>query len=495
MTVGRPILSALVSASMLACQGQPEEPASSTGPEDATRPNIVLIDIDSLRADRLWAERDGQAVAPNLRALAAQGVVFEQAITQGGWTMPALSSILAGRHPAGVFRRTEELSWLPTGARTLPEILGWYDYQTAIVAGGTLVSESSSIGSRFQKVVPCDVRSGPAPVQPLASWIEREAREPFFVLLHDLDLHMPGGSVPLEASCTWVPDADRCALAAGMSPPKAWETLAPRLGEEQAREQIVAQYDGAIHAYDAAIPTLLEALDQRGIRDHTVVVLISNHGEELGEHGEFSHGVLYDTVLHVPLFVVDFRRPDMAGRRVATMVQAIDLAPTLLELAGLPRDETMDGHSLVPLMGGRLDDYPVRPAFSLSDALTASRRTPDSKLYVHPSRPGGKRPNLGHGAPMVGELYDLGADPGEHEDRAASEPAAFAEAWRELEAWLHEPARATETSAHAVPPSDPRMVERLQKDGYWQHVERSQPPSESSPPSWAKKPPLGELDP
>ncbi len=202
-----------------------------------------------------------------------------------------------------------------------------------------------------------------------------------------------------------------------------------------------------------------------------MVVLVSNHGEELGEHNLFSHGVHYDTVLHIPLFVYDPRRGDNSGQRVTTMVQGIDVAPTVLALAGVTHDETMDGQSLVPLMDGEPELYATGPAFSLSDSLTASMHTPESKLYAHPFRAPPppkptKRPNLSGPARLVGELYRLDEDPGETNDLALTEPDWVQTAWQQLEPWLE--ARTRDDGSQQTPhvAHDQRMADRLRADGY-----------------------------
>jgi arylsulfatase A-like enzyme len=489
MSPRAPLFVASFPALLCACQG----PASVAPTSVGDRPNVVVIDIDSLRADRLYAQRDGQPIAPTLGSIAARGVVFEQAFTQGGWTMPALASVLSGRFPQAVSRQSAELSWLPAGARTLPEILGWYEYETAICAGKTLVSSSDSITGSFQRVFTLGLSEEPRPVEPLATWIEHEAQEPFFALLHDLDLHMPAESVPVEAACTWVEDPQRCALGAGKSPKEAWQVLSGRLDEDDARAQVLAQYDGAIHAYDQAVLQLFEALERRGVQDRTVVVLVSNHGEELGEHGLFEHGVHYDTVLHVPLFIYDPRREVAAGRVVSTTVQGIDIAPTLLELVGVPGDETMDGRSLLPLMDGRPDGYRERPVFSLSDDATASWRGPELKLLVYPWRSpewrgpvehkGPSQPNLHGRGPLTGVLFRIDSDPGELHDLAGAEPALLAEAWQELEPWLEERLSAEQGPRPHHPPGGPSISDRLKRDGYWKHVE----PDHGQPPPGARR--------
>ena len=491
-----PHLAACSAVLVAACQG----PAPEAPPPLSERPNIVLIDIDSLRADRFHAQRDGQPIAPTLMAVAERGVIFEQAFSQGGWTMPALAALLSGRFPQGVPRQSVELSWLPEGARTLPEILGWYEYETALCSGKTLISSSLLTTDSFQRAFSVDLDETPRPVQPLAAWIEHEAQEPFFAMLHDLDLHMPAEAVPVEAACTWVEDPQRCALGAGQSPKGAYEALREQLGEDEARAQVLAQYDGALQAYDQVVGQLFEALERRGVQDRTVVVFVSNHGEELGEHGLYEHGVHYDTVLHIPMFIVDPRHEGWTGRVVTTTVQGVDIAPTLLELVGVPVDQAMDGQSLVSLMDGRTDGYEERPVFSASDDATASWRSPELKLLVHRWRsPGGPgpaehrgptEPNLHGRGPLTGAIFRLDHDPGELHDLSDAEPALLAEAWQQLEPWLE--ARIPENLAPRPPhpQGQPSIDERLKRDGYWKHVEpiHGEPPK-GAPSEGKRKPP------
>jgi len=442
------------------------------GASDPSRPNVVIIDIDSLRADRLSAQRDGEPIAPTLAALAGQGVVFEHHIAQGGWTMPSLASLLSGRYPVALREQTSKLSWLPGGASVLPQILGDRGYHTAFYAGSTLVY-SATVGGMFQDVIAPPERDDERLVTPMAQWVEHEAREPFFALLHDMDLHSADHRLPASAVCRWAADAERCAELADQQLPVVYDTLAPLVGPELAQAQVIAQYDGTLAAYDQALGALFAALERRGVRERTIVVLSSDHGEELGEHGFYGHGVLYDTVLRIPLVVADpWRDP---GGRVATVTQTVDIAPTLLDRLGLPGAGSMDGRSLLPLMDGRAAEEGQRPVFSLSDRFIASVRTADSKLWMTSCPPHKHCRELDAALPAgdrarVVQYFRLDVDPGEREDLAMREAQATVVALGQLDAWLGTRVQEASDAGYDQLPPDPVLLERLRQDGYWTHV-------------------------
>jgi arylsulfatase A-like enzyme len=484
----RPCLRALSASGALAlavaCGAAPDEaPANPTPPPPSEpRPNILIIDIDSLRADRVGASRDGEPITPSIDALAARGVVFEQAITQGGWTMPGLAAILTGRYPSyPVGPQAEELalSWRAPGSTGLEEILGWYGYTTVFCGGNTLAGAAGS--DAFQQSI-CTEGRVPEPVGPLVRWLEAGPPEPFFVLLHDLDLHKPALGKDTESACAWALEPDVCDIVAGKGPSAAYDLLVGSFGAAGARERVSALYDGVLHSYDAALAGLFDTLQQRGLAEDTVIVLVSNHGEELGEHGSYAHGVHYDTVLRVPLVMVHPGSLE-PGRRVADQVETVDLTPTLLQLAGIPVERRMDGRSLLGLLEGD-GGYVMRAAYSLTDASTASVRWPTRKIWIAgcppPQRCEPGPPRDGSKPKVWIEHYDLGNDPSEQEDLARGRSLGIEAPLGALERWL----RQRPLQGHGEGGSrrsDQALRERLQQDGYWHHVQQGEEPAGSAP--------------
>ncbi|MFH1465937.1 MAG: sulfatase [Pseudomonadota bacterium] len=441
-------------------------------------PNIVIIDIDSLRADRLGAQRNGEPVAPTLDALAARGTIFSQAISQGGWTMPALASLMSGRFPLALRqgRQHRAVNWMPSGAPTLPALLAEQGYQTAFYAGIS-IAYAQNVASHFQTSLPMPPEGEPWRVAPLARWISEEAQEPFFALLHDQDLNLQMPDDDQEAVCRWAAEPAACLEVPRGPLPDDCQNPAKASGARDPAGVFAARYDGTLSLYDHALGGLVEAVERRGITERTLLVIMSDHGQELGEHGPCGHGYLYDTVLRIPLVIVDPRRAP-GQEPIPWQVQTIDLLPTLLELAGVEAPAELDGLSLVPLLAGETPLDPARPAFSLSDRHIASLRAPPLKLW-HADAGGGKiRRLLGRaGDADIDEVFDLDADPGERHDLGLGAPGAAA-AYEALAAW-----RAARQAATAEPEEpDPELIRRLQQDGYWDHVDHAPPPPESAPP-------------
>lgn len=304
--------------------------------------NVLLITVDTLRADQLGAYGAQLGISPHIDALARGGVVFENAISQSSWTLPAIASLLTSTHPSthGVDRYVDRLD---PSYETLCEILAGAGFATAAVSSHVYVGprygmdqgiaefdDSLSLGQRQveQKV------SSPEVSRRGIAWLEGATqREPrWFLWLHYFDPHYP-----------YV-----------------------RHGEGgEAIGDTLADYRGEIAFTDRWIGEVLGALERLGAADETLVLLVSDHGEEFREHGKLRHGyTLFREVVHVPLLM---RVPGLAPTRVREAVSGVDVLPTLLELLGLPVPETAFGRSLVPAMrGAGLDDEPILSELSLN---------------------------------------------------------------------------------------------------------------------------------
>ncbi len=456
--------------------------ASQPEPGDPARPNVVLVVIESLHAGTVLGLRDDPSLAPNLARLLREGTSFERAYTTGSWTMPGLASLLTGRYPR-LDTHGSSAGMLSTaaGARTLPEILGHYGYATAGVWGSTL---ACGVGTDlpFQRVSPlhCGPSELPADAA-VATWVEHDAREPFLLMVHNIDLHAPEPSAPED----WLHrHTDAHPACPGVTKEPLYPQLEAALGPVAAAEHVVGHYRGQLAWYDRALGRMLEALDDEGLLDDTVVVVTTNHGQDLFEHSCFDHGTLYDPVLHIPLI---WWERDGAPRRVDTVVQNIDLLPSLLARAGVPF-AGLDGQSLLPLMGTGSGDYQERPVFSLSKGQNASLRTRERKLILSQGLRVGRCDAVRSPAPPSGrvphyELYDLVADPGEAHDLYPDRGDEAAPMAAELGAWLS--ARRPKPG-ELLPGIGARERRALQERGYWdlaapQDAERAPPPKPERP--------------
>jgi arylsulfatase A-like enzyme/thioredoxin-like negative regulator of GroEL len=292
-------------------------------------PNVVLITIDTIRADHLGAYGYTKGSTPALDRLAREGVRFADATSQAPLTGPAHAALLTGVYPARFGVRDNATTPLPAGATTMAEAFKARGYRTGAFIGAFIVDHQYGFGqgfdafdshfARFDSADKLNARRPGSEVTDAAlTWLGGSSDRPFFAWVHLYDAH-----APYEA-------------------PPPYST--PFKG---------APYDGAIAYVDACIGRIVTTLEQRGQFDRTLVAVIADHGESLGEHGEQEHGLfLYDSVLRVP-WILRLPGRQHAGTVVATQVRSIDVLPTMAELAGVPVPTGIDGGSAVPDIEGR----------------------------------------------------------------------------------------------------------------------------------------------
>lgn len=354
-------------------------------PAAAAKPNIVLITLDSTRADRMGFLGARTGRTPSLDAIARQGLVFEHAYAQAPLTVVSHATILTGTYPQ--FHRVSEFgAGLAPSLPYLPDLLHAGGYRTAAFVGSIVLDPRKGLApgfnrgfdvydagfhapqrgeSRYQSVE----RRGGQVVARATAWLERNPKGPFFLWVHLYDPHAPH---------------------------------AP-------------SYDAAIASADAAVGKLIAALRTHKLYDDALIVVAADHGESLGAHGEDSHGIfLYDETIRVPL-VLKLPQNQMAGKRVAGKVRLVDVAPTMLEVAGLAVPSQMQGQSLLRI--AKTSPSADQPVYSRSDfpqrafgwsALESWRA--GKYLYIRAPQP---------------ELYDLAADPSASRNLAQSSKATL----------------------------------------------------------------------
>jgi choline-sulfatase len=449
-----------------ACGGDPgpaSQPQVSPSTEPA-RPNFVIIDIDSMRADSLPAPDAPDNPTPALQRLVRQSVRFEHATSPSSWTFPALAGLLTGRYPpsfASMNPREQQLAELGT---TLPEILRLYGYHNAVAWGETAPVTYPAFGRGFDRTL-----HGPRPgadPAPLEAFL-RDPPEPFFLLVHDMDLHRP---VPPPQEKLQLPSGEDRALPC-QSLNDTWKRgqQDDQVGPLLAMRAVGTCYRGALEAYDDQLGALLAALERDDLDERTVVILTSNHGEELFEHpapvqGEprsdftlqLGHAELqYETVLRVPLLIRD---PLVdAPHAIEQPVELLDLAPTILARADIPPPHDLVGQSLLPLMGLAEGSYEGREVYTFANPRFATLRRGPHKL-IHRQQPG----------EPLRQLFDLERDPGELDDLSAQQPALAAELGARLDAFIHE--RMAQGQATPKAPAGATLERELKERGYWEMV-------------------------
>jgi choline-sulfatase len=401
----------------------------------AEKPNIVLVTLDTVRADRMGFLGSTRGLTPQMDALARQSIVFERAYSQAPLTPVAHASILTGTYPQ--FHELEDFGQrLGTSLPYLPDLLHASGYRTGAFVSSIILDPRNGFAPGFERGFDTyDAgfhrrrrgepryssvqRRARDTVSQALEWLDHNSNAPFFLWVHLWDAHEP------------------------YDPPAPY-----------AKRFAAAPYDGAIAYVDAEVGRLLGALRTKQLFANALIVLLSDHGEGLGGHGEKTHGVLlYDETIHVPL-IVKLPGNRSAGQRVAARVGQIDVAPTILEVAHLAVPKEMQGQSAVRLIGSKsAADRPSyaetqysRRAFGWSP-LSAVRI--EKYLYVK--------------APQE-ELYNLAADPAAANNLATKEAATTARIREQLAAFLARFAKSTKEGSQEG--LDPETAQKLASLGY-----------------------------
>jgi arylsulfatase A-like enzyme/Tfp pilus assembly protein PilF len=398
---------------------------------DASQPSIILISVDTLRADRLSCYSTGSPKTPNIDRLADGGTLFAQASSAVPLTLPSHTSTLTSTYPFenGVRDNGDRL---PPHTTTLASILQANGYRTAAFLSGFVLDRRFGLYQGFETYDgPADAghreatdvgdlkRKGEETTKAAEQWLTANSGHPFFLFLHLYDLHTPYNLSAAE------------------------------------RKKYGEGYDGELAYVDAAMGGFLDYLTSHKLMTNSLIVFTADHGEGLGDHGESTHGFfIYQSTLHVPLMIHwPARGPayghGSAGARVDAPVSLLDVAPTILAAAHLPIPSSMRGRSLIGSSGGQEEIYAesIYPQKHFDSSPLASLRSGRYK-YIDAPRP---------------EFYDLASDPGELRNLYADKES-LASAYRERLHRLrqtYQPASRTETTALS-----PEAVERLHALGY-----------------------------
>ncbi|MBP7707002.1 MAG: sulfatase-like hydrolase/transferase [Candidatus Aminicenantes bacterium] len=391
--------------------------------------HVLLVTLDTARADRLGCYGHREAVTPRLDGLAQKGVQFLKAYTPTPLTFPAHCSVMTGTLPVYHQARNNGFYYLEEGIPTLAEAFRSAGYRTAGFVASFVLDSRFGLGRGFERYDD-DMKEGEAlknyrsernareVVDAFLPWLAKNARDPFFAWVHFYDPHLP------------------------YDPPPPFRDRLPG-----------SPYDGEIAFVDSELGRILDALEEQRILDDTLIVVAGDHGEALGDHREIDHGLfLYEAAVRVPLLFVHGRALPR-GKTVPAAVRLTDVMPTVLELAGLPKAKSVQGVSLMPWIGGRksadlpvyLETYYPFETFGWSElkGITDGRW----KLVQAP------RP----------ELYDLASDPRETVDLFEREASRARKMMRDLRDLIERSARPAPSPTR---PLSTRDQERLRSLGY-----------------------------
>ena len=382
----------------------------------AQRPNVLLITIDTLRADHLGCYGDAQANTPNINRLAAEGTRYKTVVTAAPLTLPSHCSIMTGVYPMVHGVRDNVGYRLDASTETLAQILKRNGYATGAVVGAYVLDRSFGLATGFdyyydhfdaagrETVNMAELkRRGSEVADRGIGWIRRVQGRPFFAWMHFYDPHDP------------------------YDPPAPF------------KQQFASRpYDGEIAYVDQQLGRLFAFLNETGLSRNTIIVLTADHGESLGEHRELRHGYfIYDATDLVPLIIKPLTGKP---RVVSSLTRTVDIAPIILQLLGLPKGKAMGAASDSEAYSETF--YPLQFGWSPLRSLRVG-----NLKYIDAPHP---------------ELFEMDVDPKELSNRAAERPAVAAEMKNKIEMLQASSGAAAKAVYHLTP----EQVEKLAKLGY-----------------------------
>ena len=401
--------------------------------------NVVLITIDTLRADHVGCYGYKQIKTPNIDGLAADGMRFESAFAVVPVTLPSHSSMLTGTYPMLSGMHDFSGNKLSPLQPTLASVLKQAGYQTGAVIGAAVLDSRFGLNqgfdfyydhfdfSRLDETNLDEMeRPGNVVADVALDWLAKNSQKKFFLWMHLYDPHFP------------------------YHPP-----------EPYSREYAAQPYDGEIAFADEQVGRLLRFLKEKGIYQNTVIVLCGDHGESLGEHGEKTHGFfIYNATMHVPLIIrlPESRLPEKAARTVADPVSLVDLMPTVLGAVGLEIPSQVQGHNLLPELRGDRTDQLNRDRVLYGETFMP-------RIHFNWSELRGSENTKYHfiDAPRP-ELYDLSKDPGEVHNLFTEKKAVAEEMRAKLVSLIRDYSAGKEMAEKTG--LDPALMERLKALGY-----------------------------
>ncbi|MBI2122315.1 MAG: sulfatase [Candidatus Sungbacteria bacterium] len=429
--------------------------------------NIILIGIDTLRADHLGCYGYKRSTSPAIDELANKGVLFKNCFAQAPATAPSFMSIFTSRYPTyhGI---TANIGATGQGAGryytldpkipTLAEVLRINSYRTGAFTGGGNVHPRLGFGSGFDyygvssygaavnKFDPLDttIPASGMPIDEIQGWLGQNCKENFFLFLHTYAVHNPW-EVPAAYRNLFDPGVDEAFFRPALHEyqkifnetaetkkkngwNRSWADLYHFLhtrvssGDPQSLFYLQAIYDGAIRYVDDFVAKILQILKDFKISDHTIIIFTSDHGEEFMEHGKLGHNQFYQELLYVPLIMNG--PAQLKDRMMDSLVRSIDIYPTILDIIGIKNNHLIQGTSIYSVSGGREDITTVAEMENYGYALQRGKY----KYIYHNNRPADARGD---------ELYDLETDPKERQNIASMNRDVVQSMFAKFEEELH----------------------------------------------------------
>lgn len=407
------------------------------------KPNVVVIVLDQLRADQLHCYGNPRDTSPNIDQLAASGALFTRFNTVAPWTSPSFSSLHTSLYPS---RHGVTLFWRPgmpllnKDIPTLAENLQAAGYYTTAFVNNSLAgypltgSGFDEYYERSESALDITIRTSAPAREDVAATTEKqvlqwlgahhEGTQPFFLYVHFMEPHSPYNPPPEDdifksGPYSFMKDTGYDLVGGALL------RLATN-GDQDAIQRLYQLYDGKIHHVDRYVGDILNQLKQYQLDKNTYIVLTSDHGELLYSHPEdfltFDHRSLYDADLHVPLIIAGPGIPQ--GEKIESLASNVDTAPTILDLVGAAPLNDAEGHSLAPVLQGKVPSI-NKYLYAEEDVEIPLRSVRDVRYKLIRSLWTGKE-----------QLFDMQTDPGELHDVAANNPAEVQELEARLNAWM-----------------------------------------------------------
>ncbi len=443
--------------SVAGCARSQEEKAS--GDDMSDRPAVLLVIMDTTRADRFGCYGSELGITANLDKLAASGIRFTNANSHAPWTLPAIASLFTSNPPVvhGAGGAIGQFTSLSDRVATLAEVFTNAGYETGAVMNVFFLSEKFGLTRGFEHVdyfkgtTNTRMRSAASTTDAALKWLKSVGDKPYFMVVHYFDPHLiylP----PDEFRERFADPLDRgsdCLKFGNQDDMMSVRQNKTRLDKATVK-RLEKLYNGEVAYVDREVGRLLDFVHRQDSGRKTVIAVTADHGEEFFDHGGFEHGhTVYQELLHVPLILAGFDIPK--GMVVDQLVGLVDVAPTLCDLAGVEIPSDFSGQTLLPAMGGSpLLERAVLSEGNMWGPLLFSLNEGKHKLIRLPS---------GYC------LYDLEEDPGEKNNLLMSKPGIASAMTRNLTVLLEQLALRNSLSGDAVTLT-PEERERLCALGY-----------------------------
>ncbi|UCE98571.1 MAG: sulfatase [Planctomycetota bacterium] len=422
--------------------------------------NVILISIDTLRADHVGCYGYQRPTSPTLDNLASEGLLFEDVTSTSPWTLPAHGSLLTGLYPNRHGLKSYN-NRLPNDVVTLSEILSKHGFSTAAVVNSLYVSQRYGFNRGFdyftyvKEIINLRVPSRVG--DEALNWLAKYCSEPFFLFLHYFDIHSDYTSLPRYEKQFIRPYH-------GVADGTTAQLIYFRRGQVHLDQtdavHLVDLYDASIRQMDDGIARLLRFLETRKLLDNSLIVITSDHGEEFLDHGGVLHSrTQYQELLHVPIIMWGPGVP--SSKRLKNVVSLVDVMPTVLSLLDIPKPSSLDGFDLSPLWQQSASQLPPRYLFA---EASKDRIIPDERNIKHDIKRAVRHPRYKlHYDRLTKkiQMYDLRNDPSEKIDVASQHASLVDSMFSQLESFM-----TISKIGPSIPPLSPEEVQMLKSLGY-----------------------------